>query len=100
MKRNLTETTPTPDKTGSRAASTAQFSKLLIAWRKRHGISQADAAATLKCSERCIRDWEARRRMPRGFNLWAVMIFIAPRVPVGQSGVSMAVVETVRGGAL
>ena len=100
VKRNRTETTPKPDKTGSRAASTAHFNKLIVEWRAMRRLTRGEAAAILCCSVGTFRRWEAGRAMPRGFTLRAVMIFIAPRVPVGQSGVSMAVVETVRGGAL
>jgi len=43
-----------PDKTGSRAASTAQFAALLIAWRKRNELTRAAAARQLRCAPRKI----------------------------------------------
>jgi DNA-binding transcriptional regulator YiaG len=63
---------PKPDKPGSRAARTAHFSRLLIAWRTRGKLSSADAAIILCCTERTIADWEAQRRMPTGINLRAI----------------------------
>jgi DNA-binding transcriptional regulator YiaG len=76
VKRNLTESTPTPDKTGSRAASTAHFRKLIAGWRRRSGLTREEAARRLCCTERTLRRWEAGRAMPRGFTLRAIVAAI------------------------
>ena len=76
MKRNLTETTPTPDKTGSRAASTAHFNKLIVAWRARRRLTRAEAAQILCCSPRTLENWELGRCAPRGFTLTAIVAAI------------------------
>ena len=73
VKRNLTETTPTPDKTGSRAASTALFNKLIVEWRAMRRLTRAEAARLLCCSVGTFRRWEAGRAMPRGFTLRAIL---------------------------
>ena len=76
VKRITSQTTPKPDKTGSRAASTAQFSQLIVTWRQRRGLSPADAARLLCCTERTITNWERERAMPRGFTLRAIVTSI------------------------
>ena len=76
MKRITPTTTPTPDKTGSRAASTAQIPKLLVAWRKRYGLTRAIAADIFCCSERTLENWEQARSAPRGFSLRCVMLML------------------------
>jgi len=73
VKRNLTETTPTPDKTGSRAASTALFNKLIVEWRTMRRLTCAEAARQLCCSVGTFRRWEAGRAMPTGFNLRTIL---------------------------
>ena len=75
MKRNP-HTTPTPDKTGSRAASTAHFSQLISAWRKRRNLSLAQAARLLRCTERTFKRWEAERAKPRGITLRSIVVAI------------------------
>ena len=57
VKRNLTETTPTPDKTGSRAASTAPFNKLIVAWRVGRRLRRTEAEQILCCSPRTLENW-------------------------------------------
>jgi len=66
VKRNTPTTTPTPDKSGSRAASTAHFHKLICR------LTRAEAACLLCCTERTFSRWEAGRSMPRGFTLRAI----------------------------
>ena len=73
VKRNLTETTPTPDKTGSRAASTAHFNKLIVEWRTMRRLTRGEAAAILCCTVGTFRRWEAGRAMPTGINLRAIL---------------------------
>ena len=60
---------PTPDKTGSRAASTAHFKKLIVAWRARRRLTRVQAAQILCCSVRTLENWELGRSMPTGINL-------------------------------
>ena len=76
MKRNLTESTPTPDKTGSRAASTAHFRKLILEWRAKRRLTRAEAAQILCCSARTLENWELGRCQPRGFTLRAIIAAI------------------------
>ena len=61
-----------PDKAGTRAARTAQFSAMLIAWRERNGHTRQDAARILCCTAQTIRQWERRRALPQGVSLWAI----------------------------
>jgi len=72
VKRNTPTTTPTPDKSGSRAASTAHFHKLIVEWRTICRLTRAEAARLLCCTERTFSRWEAGRSMPRGFTLRAI----------------------------
>jgi DNA-binding transcriptional regulator YiaG len=65
-----------PDKTGSRAARTAQFKKLIVAWRARRRLTRAQAAQTLCCSVRTLENWELGRSKPTGFNLRAIVTAI------------------------
>jgi len=76
VKRNLTETTPTPDKTGSRAASTAHFNKLIVAWRARRRLTRGEAAQILCCSVRTLENWELGRSKPTSFNLRTIVTAI------------------------
>ena len=82
-----------PDKTGSRAASTAHFNKLIVEWRQMRRLTRAEAARLLCCSVGTFRRWEAGRAMPRGFTLRAILGAIeggALRVsPAFQGGVLM-----------
>ena len=61
-----------PDKSGSRAASTAHFHKLIAEWRTIRRLTLAEAARLLCCSAGTFRRWEAGRSMPRGFTLRAI----------------------------
>ena len=65
-----------PDKAGSRAARTAHFSAMLIAWRTRKGLTRQDTARILCCTERTIRQWERRRALPQGVSLNAIIAAI------------------------
>jgi len=65
-----------PDKAGTRAARTAQFSAMLIAWRKRNGHTCQDAARILCCTAQTIRQWERRRALPQGITLTAIVAAI------------------------
>jgi len=76
VKRNLTETTPTPDKPGSRAARTAHFKKLIVAWRARRRLTRAEAAQILCCSARTLENWELGRSKPTGINLRTIVAAI------------------------
>ena len=75
MKTNHTHNAK-PDNTGSRAASTAQFSKLIAEWRQMRRLTLSEAAAILCCTERTLKGWEAGRAMPRGFTLRAIVAAI------------------------
>jgi DNA-binding transcriptional regulator YiaG len=66
VKRITPKTTPTPDKTGSRAARTAQFAAMLIAWRKRNSLSRRAAARLLCCTPATIGRWERAQALPSG----------------------------------
>ena len=72
MKTNHTHNAK-PDKTGSRAASTAHFSKLIVEWREMRRLTRGEAARLLCCTERTLKGWEAGRVMPRGFTLRAIL---------------------------
>ena len=72
VKRNPTKSTPTPDKAGARAASTALFNKLIAEWRQIRRLTLAEAAGLLCCTADTFRRWEAGRAMPRGFTLRAI----------------------------
>jgi len=61
-----------PDKAGSRAARTAHFSAMLIAWRTRNGLTRRDAARILCCTARTVSQWERRRALPQGVTLTAI----------------------------
>jgi DNA-binding transcriptional regulator YiaG len=66
-----------PDKAGSRAANTAQFPAMLIAWRTRNQLSRAAAARMLWCSAGTIGRWERGQSLPQGARnprLWAAMV--------------------------
>jgi DNA-binding transcriptional regulator YiaG len=76
VKRITSQTTPTPDNAGSRAARTAQFAAMLIAWRKRRSLSRAEAARLLCCSVGTLAKWERRRCLPCGFTLRAIVAAI------------------------
>jgi len=76
VKRITPKTTPTPDKPGSRATSIAQFSTLILAWRKRRSLSRAEAARLLCCSVGTLAKWERRRCLPCGFTLRAIVAAI------------------------
>ena len=65
-----------PDKAGSRAARTAQFAAMLIAWRKRKGLNHEEAARILCCTERTFKSWEAGESVPRGVTLTAIVAAI------------------------
>ena len=65
-----------PDKSGSRAASTAHFYKLIVAWRARRRLTRAEAAQILCCSPRTLENWELGRCAPRGFTLRAIVAAI------------------------
>jgi DNA-binding transcriptional regulator YiaG len=45
------------------------FHELILAWRKRHTLTQAAAAAALGVPHRTWQDWEYGRRKPRGLAL-------------------------------
>jgi DNA-binding transcriptional regulator YiaG len=62
-----------PDKAGSRAARTAHFSAMLIAWRTRKGLTRQEAARILCCTERTISQWERRRALPQGVSLSVII---------------------------
>jgi DNA-binding transcriptional regulator YiaG len=70
-----------PDKTGARAASTAQiteprFAGMLARWRKRHGFALGDAARILCCSPATVGEWERMRRLPQAFTLRAIVALL------------------------
>ena len=65
-----------PDKAGSRAARTAHFSAMLIAWRTRNGLTRQDAARILCCTARTVSQWERRRALPQGVSLNAIIAAI------------------------
>ena len=65
-----------PDKTGSRAANTAQLAALLIAWRTRHGLTRAAAARQLCCAPATLAKWERRRALPQGVSHAAIVAFL------------------------
>ena len=73
VKRNTPKSTPTPDKAGSRAARTAHFKKLIVAWRARRRLTMAEAAQILCCSVRTLENWERGRSMPTGINLRTIV---------------------------
>ena len=62
-----------PDKAGSRAASTAHFSKLLTRWRKRKQLSRADAARILCCTAATIGQWERGQALPQGVSYQTII---------------------------
>jgi DNA-binding transcriptional regulator YiaG len=75
VKRNTTPT-PTPDKAGSRATSIAHFHKLIVAWRKRRGLTRPEAARLLCCAAGTLAKWERRRSLPQGFSLPTIVAAI------------------------
>lgn len=43
--------------------------ELMRRWRRRHGLSQAGAAAALGVSKRAVENWEQGRAVPRSLAL-------------------------------
>ena len=76
VKRTTPKPTPTPDKAGSRAARTAHFSKLIVTWRKRRGLTRAEAAVLLCCTAGTVATWERGRALPQGFSLPTIIASI------------------------
>jgi DNA-binding transcriptional regulator YiaG len=76
VKRITSQTTPTPDKSGSRATSIAHFHKLIVAWRARRRLTRTEAAQILCCSPRTLENWELGCCAPRGFTLRAIIAAI------------------------
>ena len=49
---------------------------MLIAWRKRKGLTRQDAARILCCTARTIGLWERGRALPQGITLTAIVAAI------------------------
>jgi uncharacterized membrane protein YbaN (DUF454 family) len=70
----------TPDKAGSRAARTTQFAAMMIAWRKRNGLTRQNAARILRCTVWTVRQWERRRALPQGVSHRTIVAFLSVAV--------------------
>ncbi len=57
----------------------AAFATKLKQWRKRHGLTQLEAAAELGVNIDTLQNWEIARTMPRGIGLKAMLMVIAPK---------------------
>jgi DNA-binding transcriptional regulator YiaG len=51
---------------------TESLTKLIKEWRKKKGVTKAEAARQLNIPYRTLQDWELGNRTPRGFALRAI----------------------------
>ena len=61
----------------SRRRPNKEIARELSEWRKRHKLSQSEAALKLRVSQRTLQEWEQSRAMPRHLALEALRAKIA-----------------------
>ena len=60
----------------SSAASMKSLSEQLCGWRKKHDLSQSEAALKLRISKRTLQEWEQGRAEPRHLAMNAIAAVI------------------------